>query len=94
MPRAAALAWFVFGTRPAYSAFMALSLAVYAFCLVSTMALRRIKDIPKHVLAKVLSHPLQSARAGHPKQAVCSGHLETAGQGLSLLFLCQALHKA
>ena len=32
---------------------MAASLAVYCFCLFSTMVRRRIKDIPKPTLAKV-----------------------------------------
>lgn len=53
VPRAAALGWHVFETRQGYAVFMALTLAVYTFCIFSTMVRRQIKNISKPTLAKV-----------------------------------------
>ncbi|KAK9802032.1 hypothetical protein WJX73_003656 [Symbiochloris irregularis] len=52
VPRAAALGWHVFTARASFQAFMVVSLLVYMYCIYSTMFARRIKDIPKPILAK------------------------------------------
>lgn len=52
VPRGLALAWFVFPAAPTYAVYAAVIAGDWAWSVVSTCLMRRIKDIPKPQLAK------------------------------------------
>lgn len=52
VPRGLALAWFVFPAAPTYAVYAAVIAGDWAWSVVSTCLMRRIKDIPKPQLAR------------------------------------------